>query len=109
MTEFLSAYALPAFAAVLTALAGWLSAQLKRLADKWLADRTRRAVARTCVRAVEQLYHDLDGDAKLQKAEEAVVAMLRERGLEITELELRMDIEAVVAEFNWCFGGGGAE
>ena len=90
---------------MLTALAGWLGTRLKTLCETRLNDRTKRAVARTCVRAVEQLYHDLDGPEKLKKAEQAVTEMLGERGIAVTALELRMNIEAVVAEFNYCFGG----
>ena len=60
---------------------------------------------RTCVKAVEQLYHDLDGAAKLEKAEEGIVAMLGEKGIPISKLEMDALIEAVVCEFNYGFSG----
>lgn len=105
MAELIETYAIPALVALLTALAGWLGARMRALADRWVGDKTKRAVARTCVKAVEQLYHDLGCEAKRQKAEQAIVEMLAEKGITISELELRMNLEAVVAEFNYCFGG----
>jgi len=36
-----------------TALAGFVGAQLKLLCQRWLDDKTKEAVARTCVKAVE--------------------------------------------------------
>ena len=104
-TDYVSAYIIPAAIALLTALAGWLGQKLRQAVDKYLADKTKRAVARTCVKAVEQLYHELGGEEKRVRAEKAIVEMLAEKGVTITELEMRMNIEAVVAEFNYGFGG----
>ena len=102
-SELMVTYAIPALVAVLTALAGWLGARLRALADKWLNDKTKRAVARTCVKAVEQLYHDLGGPEKRRRAEQAITQMLNEKGIAISALELRMNIESVVSEFNYSF------
>lgn len=89
--------------AVVTGVCGWLGVQIKNLADKYLNDKTKRDVAKTVVRAVEQVYKDLHGKEKLDKALESASQMLREKGISVTELELRMLIEAAVAEFNKAF------
>ena len=101
--ELFATYALPIIAAAVTALAGFLGAQLKGLYQKYINDKTKESVVRTCVKAVEQLYHDLGGPEKLEKAKEGIEDMLNEKGIPITELEMNLLIEAVVSEFNYGF------
>ena len=105
--ELFATYALPIIAAAVTALAGFLGAQLKSLYQKYINDKTKESVARTCVKAVEQLYHDLGGPEKLEKAKEGIADMLNEKGIPITELEMNLLIEAVVSEFNYGFAKAG--
>lgn len=101
--ELFAAYVLPVIMAAVTALAGFLGAQLKKLAQKYIDNKTKESVVRTCVKATEQLYHDLSGPEKLLKAQEGVVQMLNEKGIPISELEMNLLIEAVVSEFNYGF------
>lgn len=101
--ELFATYVLPVIAAVLTGLAGYIGAQVKKLYEKYINDKTKRAVAQTCVKAVEQLYHDLGGPEKFKKAQKAVEEMLNEKGIPISELEMNLLIEAVVSEFNYGF------
>lgn len=101
--EIFATYVLPVIAAALTALAGYLGSQVKGLCQKYINDKTKENVARTCVKAVEQLYHDLGGPEKLKKAQEGIEEMLNEKGIPITELEMNLLIESVVAEFNCGF------
>lgn len=105
--EIFATYVLPIIAAAVTALAGFLGAQLKGLYQKHVNDKTKESVVRTCVKAVEQLYHDLSGPEKLEKAKDGVVEMLNEKGIPITELEMNLLIEAVVSEFNYGFAKAG--
>lgn len=99
--EMFSTYVLPVLAAALTALAGFLGTQLKALYRRWVDDKTKEAVVRTCVKAVEQLYHHLGGPEKLEKAREGVRQILEEKGISISQLEMDLLIESVVAEFNY--------
>lgn len=101
--EIFVTYVLPVLAAAITALAGFFGSQLKALYQKYVNDRTKEAVVRTCVKAVEQLYHDLNGAEKLERAKDGVVQMLNEKGVAISELEMNLLIESVVAEFNYGF------
>ena len=101
--ELLMSYLLPVIGTALVSLAGFFGAQLKALYQKYVNDRTKEAVARTCVKAVEQLYHDLGGPEKLKKAQEGIRQMLEEKGIPISELEMEMLIESVVSEFNYGF------
>ena len=89
--------------AIFTALAGVVGLAIKNLATKYINTSVKRSVARTVVQGVEQLYKDMHGKEKLDKALEAAAAMLLENGITVTELELRMLIEAAVGEFNQVF------
>lgn len=101
--EIVNAYGAEILGAILTALAGVVGLAVKNLATKYINTSVKRSVARTVVQGVEQLYKDLHGKEKLDKALEAAAAMLQENGITVTDLELRMLIEAAVGEFNQVF------
>ena len=103
---FISEYGTTILYAVLTALAGYIGIFAKKLYTKYVNDKTKQAVAKTVVQAVEQIYKDLHGEEKLNKALEAASEMLAEKGITITDLEMRMLIEAALAEFNKAFEQG---
>lgn len=106
---FISEYGTTILYAVLTALAGYIGIFVKKLYTKYVNDKTKQAVAKTVVQAVEQIYKDLHGEEKLNKALEAASEMLAEKGITITDLEMRMLIEAAVAEFNNAFEKTGTD
>lgn len=106
---FISEYGTTILYAVLTALAGYIAIFAKKLYTKYVNDKTKQAVAKTVVQAVEQIYKDLHGEEKLNKALEAASETLAEKGITITDLEMRMLIEAAVAEFNNAFEKTGAD
>ena len=101
--QFVSEYGNTILYAILTAIAGAFGMVIKNLYEKYINDKTKRAVAKTCVQAVEQIYSDLHGEAKYNKCVEAMSQMLAEKGIVITELEIKMLIEAAVGEFNKVF------
>ena len=105
--ELLGTYVLPILAAALTAVAGFVGTQIKHLYRRWVDDKTKEAVVRTCVKAVEQLYRDLGGPEKLERARAGIRQMLEEKGIPISQLEMDLLIESVVSEFNRGVGGGG--
>lgn len=106
---FISEYGTTILYAVLTALAGYIGIFAKKLYTKYVNDKTKQAVAKTVVQAVEQIYKDLHGEEKLNKALEAASEMLAEKGITITDLEMRMLIEAALAEFNKAFEQGNTD
>lgn len=101
--EFINQYGTQILYTVLTAIAGYIGIVVKNMCQKFINDKTKKDVAKTVVRAVEQLYKDLHGEEKLTKAIESASEMLLEKGITITDLEIRMLIEAAVAEFNDAF------
>ena len=103
MNEFISAYGLPIIGSIITAVLGWVGMQIKALYERYVDTKEKQAVCRTVVAAVDQIYKDLGGEEKLDKAIEAASDMLNARGITCTELELRMLLESAV----YALKGGG--
>lgn len=101
--EFINQYGTTILYAILGFVATYLGALCKNLVQKYLNDKTKLAVARTVVQAVEQIYKDLHGEEKLEMAIASATEMLAEKGITVTNLEIRMLIEAAVGEFNEAF------
>ena len=108
-TQFMSEYGTQILYLILTSLAGYFGIVLKNIYKKYANDKTKQAVVRTVVLGIEQVYKDLHGEEKLNKALEAASGMLQEKGISITEFELKMLIEATVAELNDVFNKTGEE
>ena len=89
--------------ALATALAGWfayLGNKLKNAYEEKVNNETAQAVVKDVVQFVEQVYKDLHGAEKLQKAIEQVSAILQSKGINITETEINMLIESAVYGLN---------
>lgn len=106
---FINDYGTTILYTLLTAFAGYLGIWVKQLYTKYINDKTKQDVVKTCVKAVEQLYIDLHGPEKYQEVVAAATAMLNEKGITVTELELKMLIESAVCEFNKAFDKEGLE
>lgn len=98
--DFLKEYGFTIIYAILTAIAAFIGKQIKNIYQNRVDDKTKREIVETCVMAVEQLYQQLSGSEKLERAKESIVEILETKGIAISTLELDMLIESVVAEFN---------
>lgn len=103
ITQFINEYGMEILTTVVTAIAGWLAVVIKKLVTKYLNDKTKQDIAKIVVSGIEQCYETLDGPAKLEKAIEAATEMLNEKGIKVTEVELRMLLESALGEFNKVF------
>lgn len=103
LKEFISQYGLEIISFILTGVLGFLGIIAKNMAQKFLNDKAKEKIARIAVRGVEQMYKELHGDEKLGKALEAAAQMLTDKGITVTEFELRMLLEDAVGEFNEAF------
>ena len=99
MFELIQPYLMEIIVTILTAIATYIGAKIKKIYEEKANDETKRKVVSTVVRAIEQLYKDLNGEEKLEKAQENIVEMLNEKGIMITELEMNMLIEEVCNSF----------
>lgn len=101
--EFINMYGIDILEAILVALFGCLGVMLKNIVAKYLDDDTKRTLAKTVVQFVEQVYKDLHGEEKLQAAMKTLSEQLAEKKIKVTEKEMKILIEAAVAEFNEAF------
>lgn len=101
--EFINQYGMEILYAIVTAIAGYIGIVIKNLYAKYINDKTKAAVAKTAVQFVEQVYKNLHGEEKLNAALSAASEMLAEKSITISDLELRVLIEAAVSEFNSAF------
>lgn len=101
--EFINMYGMQILYTLITAFFGYIGIVVKNLVKKHLDDKTKLEVAKTVVKYVEQVYKDMHGEEKLNQALASASAMLAEKGITVTELEMRVLIEAAVAEFNNAF------
>lgn len=106
---FMTEYGVEIIGTALLALAGALGLIAKNLATKYLNDKTKQSVAKIVVQGVEQVYKELHGEDKLNKALEMFSDLLAEKGITISELEMRVLLEAAVGEFNKVFENGKQE
>jgi tyrosyl-tRNA synthetase len=101
--QFINEYGTTILYTVLTALFGYFGLVAKKYFDKWFETKEKKETALEVVQFAEQVYKTLHGEEKLQAAMNAMSEILAEKGIHITELEMRVLIEAAVAEFNKAF------
>ena len=76
---------LPAIASVIAILFGVLGAKLKSVYDTKIKTDTAKIVVDDVVKFVQQVYKDLDGPEKLQKALTEASTILNEKGISISD------------------------
>lgn len=103
ISEFIAEYGSTILYTIVTAIFGFLGMAVKRIVEKCINGKIKTDTARKTVLMVEQMFKDLHGEEKLEKARMYIVDALQEKGISISELELRMLIEAAIAEFNGAF------
>lgn len=101
--EFFETYLKEIVMLIVTGVFAWLGKEAKKLYEKHVNTQIKKDVVNTVVEAVEQIYKDLHGEDKLNKALEAASEMLKAQGVPVTDLELRTLIEAAVGSFNGVF------
>lgn len=100
LTTFINQYGMEIIATCLTAIASYIGVCLKNAYTKYVDTKTKKEVVNIVVNATEQLYKALDGEGKLNIAVEDAKALLNEKGIVCSELELKLLIESVVNGFN---------
>ena len=106
---FINQYGLEIVTTIVTAIVGYIAVVAKNLAQKYINDKTKKEVAKIVVSGIEQCYKALEGPQKLEKALEAASSMLAEKGIKVTEVELRMLLESALSEFNKVFENSGTQ
>ena len=101
--EIINMYGAEIIGTLLVALAGIFGMVLKRLAEKVLDTPVKMQLAKIAVQFVEQTYKELHGEDKLDAALMALAGLLAEKKINASADEMRILIEAAVAEFNKVF------
>lgn len=91
---------LPVLATFLTGLFTYIGTKLKSAYEKKVNTETAKAVVEDVVKFVEQVYTDIHGKEKLQKAIEQASIILQNKGISISEAEINMLIESAVYGLN---------
>lgn len=99
LNDFIATYGTTILYTVLTAVASFIGLKVKTIYEKYINDKTKKDVVESTVKYVEQLYKDLKGEEKLSKAKENILALLNEKGISITDLEMDVLIEATCNGF----------
>lgn len=100
LIQFINEYGTAILYAIITAIAGYIGIVLKNAVEKYLNTKTKRDVAKSVVQFVNQVYKDIHGEEKLNEAMKAFSEILAEKGISITELEMKVLLEAAVREIN---------
>lgn len=81
---------------VIIIIAGILANKAKKLINTDI----KKAIVRDTVKYVEQVFRDVHGAEKLDAAKDKAVALLREKGIKISDEEIIVLIESAVSEMN---------
>ena len=106
LVQFINEYGTMILYTVITSIAGYIGIVVKNLYKKHVDDQTKKDVVKTVVQSIEQIYKDLHGEEKLNAALASASEMLGEKGIFVSDLEMRVLIEAAVSEFNKAFEKG---
>ena len=101
--EIINLYGAEIIGTLLVAMAGIFGMIMKRIAERALDTPVKQQLAKIAVQFVEQTYRELHGEAKLNAALMALAGLLAEKKINASEDEMRIMIEAAVAEFNQVF------
>lgn len=89
------------FVAVVIGVALMYAGQyVKKLYNQYVDTQTKKDVVSTTVQYVEQVYKDIHGQKKLDKALERASELLKEKGIAVSDTELETLIESAVCGFN---------
>ena len=91
---------LPILATFLTGVCTYVANRLKNVLEEKTNTQIAKTVVEDAVKFVEQVYTDLHGQEKLEKATEQITEVLRAKGIALTEAEIYMLIESAVYGLN---------
>ena len=90
---------------IVGAVATYIGIRVKALFEEKIDTEKKEKIVEVSIRYINQIYKNLDGPAKFEKAKEVILEQLNEKGLSITELELTVMIESTVNAFKDGYNG----
>ena len=101
--EMINLYGAEIIGTLLVVLFGCFGMAAKRIAERVLDTPVKQQLAKLVVQFVEQTYKHLHGEEKLNAALAALADLLAQKRIKATAAEMKVLIEAAVAEFNEVF------
>lgn len=86
----------PILATALTTILSYVGLRLKGIYEEHINTKEKQAVVKHTVKYVEQVFGELEGCEKLQKAKTTATEWLNQKGINISEAELTVLIESAV-------------
>lgn len=85
---------------VVAVLFGYLGVKLKQLYNKYVDTQVEKDVVYSTVKYVEQIYTDIHGEDKLNEALKQASSILQEKGIQVSQDQLKTLIESAVYGMN---------
>ncbi len=82
---------------IAVAIISYVSLEIKKIYKKYNNDRIKKDVVKMVCQAIDQMYPNMNGTDKFNEAINNTKEILSEKGINISDLELRMYIESTVA------------
>lgn len=98
LSDFIAQYGFEILSAIILGIATFIGAGIKRIYKEFIDDKKKEKIVKTVVKAVNQMYKDLNGDDKLTLACDYIAEILTEKGIFCSDLEVRMLIEEAVGD-----------
>lgn len=96
LNELFGTYLIPAVVTVVGAIASWIGVQLKKLYTDKVNTKEKQDIVESTVTYIQQVYGDLKGEEKLEKALETASDWLTSKGINVSDSELKVLIESAV-------------
>ena len=100
MFEILQPYLLEIIVAILTGVASFIGVKIKKVYEEYINTKTKKEIVECTVKYVEQVFKEIHGEEKLNKAKDKALEWLNEKGIKVSDTELEILIEASVNGFN---------
>lgn len=97
--DFMNQYGVSIIHSIAVAIISYVSFEVKHIYKKYIYDKTKKDVVRMVCQAVNQVYPNLNNEEKLDKTIINSKEILLEKGISISDLELRMYIESSIGCF----------
>ena len=98
-SEFINQYGPTLVHSILAMVISYISFEIKKIYQKHNNDLTKKEVINMVCKAINQLYPNETNETKLNQAITNSKEILSEKGIEISDLELRMYIEYTIGCF----------
>jgi uncharacterized membrane protein YraQ (UPF0718 family) len=87
---------------ILTAIAGIVGTQIKKLYERYADTKTKKEIATTVVEAIEQVARTQKwtGEQKFTEAKKNIIQYFNNVGIKTTDIEIELLIESAVNSFN---------